>query len=160
MRLRGGVVLALVTACAPSPSPRDPTPVQVPSVPPAPSTPADEAAPRVEAPVEAPSAPAPGTPEPDPAEGRKPSLAEEKECAARGGKIEPVCMSAELVCVVRYRDAGKRCTDKKDCLGECLYEGPDPPPAKPAGRCQRTSDPCGCKAPIVGGQVQPTLCAD
>jgi hypothetical protein len=87
--------------------------------------------------------------------------AEEKACAARGGKIEPVCMMGNLECVLRYRDGGKRCTDKKDCTGDCLYEGSAPPPVEKAvGACQRTSDPCGCKAPIVKGQVRPALCRD
>jgi hypothetical protein len=89
-----------------------------------------------------------------------PTRAEEKACAARGGKIEPVCMMGSLECVLRFRDGGKRCSDKKDCIGQCLYEGPQPVPAKPLGACQRTSDPCGCKAPIVNGKVSPALCTD
>ena len=88
------------------------------------------------------------------------SGADERVCAARGGSIQPVCMSGELTCVIRYRDGGKRCSDKIDCLGECLYEGPDPPPPNAAGVCQRTSDPCGCKALVRRGRVEPTLCAD
>ena len=75
--------------------------------------------------------------------------------------MQPVCMMGELACVIEYRDAGKRCTDKRDCRGQCLYEGPDPPPpSKAIGVCQRTSDPCGCKAFIHDGHVEPTLCAD
>jgi hypothetical protein len=31
---------------------------------------------------------------------------EEKACAARGGKIEPVCMLGNLECVLRHRDGG------------------------------------------------------
>lgn len=75
--------------------------------------------------------------------------------------MQPVCMTGELACVIQYPDAGKRCTDKRDCKGQCLYEGPDPPPpSKAIGVCERTSDPCGCKALIHGGHVEPTLCAD
>lgn len=75
--------------------------------------------------------------------------------------MQPVCMMGKLECVVRYRDGGKRCTDKKDCIGDCLYEGSGPPPsANAVGACQRTSDPCGCKIPIVGGRVRPGLCVD
>jgi hypothetical protein len=91
---------------------------------------------------------------------RRPTAAETRECSASGGTIQPVCMMGELMCVVRYRDAGKRCSDKRDCIAECLYEGPDPPPPKATGRCQRTNDPCGCKAPIHHGHVEPALCAD
>jgi hypothetical protein len=74
--------------------------------------------------------------------------------------MEPVCMLGELTCVLRYRDGGKRCSDKGDCTGECLYEGDDTPASKASGKCQRTSDPCGCKAPIHHGRVEPALCAD
>jgi hypothetical protein len=74
--------------------------------------------------------------------------------------MQPVCMLGELTCVVRYRDGGKRCSDDRDCSGECLYEGEEPAPAKAFGKCQRTSDPCGCKAPIHDGHVEPALCAD
>jgi hypothetical protein len=91
---------------------------------------------------------------------QRPTAADKRACAARGGTIQPICMMGELACVIRYRDGGKRCTDKHDCIGECLYEGPDPPPPKAIGTCQRTSDPCGCKAPIHHGQVEPALCAD
>ncbi|HEX4340690.1 MAG TPA: hypothetical protein VH062_32500 [Polyangiaceae bacterium] len=89
-----------------------------------------------------------------------PTAAETKACAARGGTMQPVCMLGELTCVVRYRDGGKRCSDDRDCSGECLYEGEEPAPAKAFGKCQRTSDPCGCKAPIHDGHVEPALCAD
>ncbi len=89
-----------------------------------------------------------------------PSAAEKRACAARGGTIQPICMMGELACVIRYRDGGKRCSDKRDCTGECLYEGPDPPPVRATGSCERTSDPCGCKAPVHHGHVEPTLCAD
>jgi hypothetical protein len=83
-----------------------------------------------------------------------------QECKARGGKIEPVCMAGALVCVLRHRDGGKRCTDQSQCTGGCFYEGPQPAPAGATGVCQRTSDPCGCKARVIGGKVQPTICTD
>lgn len=130
------------TTATPDPAPA-PSP-SAPAVPPSESTAGPEPAPRTaDEPVQ-----------------KKPSSEEVRACAARGGKIEPVCMTAHLTCVVRYRDAGKRCTDKSGCQGECLYEGERPPPPNPAGRCQATSDPCGCKAPMLKGQVQPMLCAD
>lgn len=69
-------------------------------------------------------------------------------------------MLGALTCVLRYRDGGKRCTDKKDCTGACLYEGPRPAPPKPVGVCQRTSDPCGCMSFIVNGRALPPMCVD
>jgi hypothetical protein len=74
--------------------------------------------------------------------------------------MQPVCMAGKLACVVRYRDAGKRCSDKRDCMGQCLYEGQDPPPPNAVGSCQRTNDPCGCRAAIRDGRVQSTVCID
>ena len=74
--------------------------------------------------------------------------------------MQPVCMSGHITCVVRYRDGGKRCTDKRDCTGECLYEGSEPAPAMAVGSCQRTNDPCGCRAKIRQGSVQSTVCVD
>lgn len=89
-----------------------------------------------------------------------PTAAEKQQCRARGGTMQPVCMMGQLFCVVRYRDGGKRCTDKRDCIGACLYEGPDPAPSPATGSCQRTNDPCGCKAPIHHGRVRPAVCLD
>lgn len=100
------------------------------------------------------------TPAPHDDRAAEPTKAEKQACAARGGKIQPVCMAGDLECVITYRDGGKRCTDKKDCIGKCLYEGSDPPAKNPVGACQRTSDPCGCQAPIVGHKVQMAFCVD
>lgn len=111
-------------------------------------------------PPSAPPQPAPAPPPAGPSS-PQPTAAEIKACAARGGKIQPVCMLGGLECVIRFRDGGKKCTDKKDCTGECLFEGSSPPPSgKASGACQRTSDPCGCKIPIVAGKVQPGICVD
>ena len=59
-------------------------------------------------------------------------------------------------CVLAFKDAGKACTDKKDCQGDCLGEGEK---AK-AGKCAPDNDPCGCKTKIVGGKATPTMCVD
>ena len=32
--------------------------------------------------------------------------------------------------------------------------------ANATGVCQRDSDPCGCRAFVFGGKVQPTMCTD
>jgi len=170
MRVPGYVLVAAVTGCV---TPRAPPPAPPSGA--VPAAPAERPATETRAPAiddataseEPPAEPAPHestSPPPPPAEpaAQEPATTpvEAKACAARGGTIQPVCMLGKLECVVRYRDAGNPCTDGAQCLGECLYEGEDPPPAKPVGRCQRTSDPCGCKAPIVSGRVEPALCVD
>lgn len=116
--------------------------------------------PPYEPPLDEPPPPYVSAPPPTSAPAPTVTPAEEKACAARGGKIQPVCMLGTLECVLRFRDGGKRCTDKRDCAGQCLYEGPHPAPTQAVGACQRTSDPCGCKAPIVNGSVRPAFCVD
>jgi len=181
-RMRGNasvVVVILVAACAskaPAPvatgavrhdareaSPADSSRAE----PPVPATPAaapPDPSPANASPSESPTPSTSVSPQagvaPPAATEQRPTAAETRACAARGGTIQPICMMGELACVVRYRDAGKRCSDKRDCTGECLYEGPDPPPERATGTCQRTSDPCGCKAPIHHGHAEPALCAD
>ena len=43
-------------------------------------------------------------------------------CAARGGEMLPQGRMQTLQCVVSYADAGQRCTDGDDCLGDCRVE--------------------------------------
>lgn len=83
-------------------------------------------------------------------------------CAAQGGTVGPVCRMQTLACVLSYADAGKTCSDKSDCRGRCLYKGeaPTDPAAVVTGRCQATSDPCGCFTTVVRGHVGPGLCVD
>ncbi|HVH44976.1 MAG TPA: hypothetical protein VM925_21635 [Labilithrix sp.] len=83
-------------------------------------------------------------------------------CTARGGTMRPVCMVQQMTCVVTYADAGKSCSDKENCTGECIYEGDESAPKRGpvAGVCQRTSDPCGCRAVVRAGKVMPTVCTD
>ena len=178
MRDHGSVALIFLAGCASGPKPRadvernpvqrapaviasspadaarvDPSQGQLPAPSTAPSQPTESFIPSA---TESPPAAAP----PTVASERHPTPAERRACAARGGTIQPVCMAGELECVIRYRDGGKRCSDKRDCAGECLYEGPDPAPPRATGSCQRTSDPCGCKSVIHHGHAEPALCAD
>lgn len=179
MRGLAWTVLLLCMACA-SPA-KPPVTAEVRAgespVPAVEAVPAVDAAPTVvtaSPPAAAPSESAPAASPPDPArqsEAPPPAAPTEpletgatalevRECAARGGTMQPVCMAGQLTCVVRYRDGGKRCSDKRDCIGECLYDGTVPAPTNAVGSCQRTSDPCGCKAPIHQGSVQSALCVD
>jgi hypothetical protein len=84
-------------------------------------------------------------------------------CQAKGGSLHPVCRMATPICVVRYRDAGKACTDNSQCLGECVTSSttrrPFWPWDKPAvGVCSPDNDPCGCKTEIIGGKPQDYIC--
>ena len=60
-------------------------------------------------------------------------------------------------------DAGKTCSSKADCTGQCLASGDTErvPGAKATGTCQRdVSQNFGCRQRIDGGVAQGTICAD
>jgi len=82
------------------------------------------------------------------------------QCQAVGGTIRPVCMSGNPSCVVRYADAGRVCRDGDDCQGACRAESLDRTTGPVTGRCQETSDPCGCFANVEDGRVDAALCVD
>jgi hypothetical protein len=88
--------------------------------------------------------------------------AEEKECKARGGQLEHVCMRRTLRCVLHFSDAGKRCSDESDCLGDCrASQETDEKSGKPlVGRCAPDNNPCGCYFIIVHGKIAGGGCFD
>jgi hypothetical protein len=87
-------------------------------------------------------------------------------CRARGGELRQIGRMQTPSCVIRYADAGKRCTDGSQCQGDCRAEADLPPPGRtPAapgvleGRCQADSNPFGCHTRLENGQAV-TLCVD
>ena len=84
------------------------------------------------------------------------------ECTARGGQMRPVGRMQSVRCVLRYADAGKRCTDGDQCQGDCRVEGNSglTPGAAVTGVCQATSDRFGCHTPVEDGKAGATLCID
>ena len=87
---------------------------------------------------------------------------DEKSCAAKGGTLQRICLMGKLACVVTYADAGKPCTGKEQCLGQCRFEGGKMPPTGESamGACQRTSNPCGCFATVQDGKIDAAMCVD
>jgi putative hemolysin len=84
-------------------------------------------------------------------------------CNARGGELRPVGRMQTLQCVIKYSDAGKRCTDGDDCLGDCrLADVAARPPegAAAVGVCQASSDRFGCFTTVENGRAGATLCVD
>jgi hypothetical protein len=82
-------------------------------------------------------------------------------CAARGGSMMPICRMQKVQCVIQYADAGRACRGEADCEGLCLSKDTGVQPGQPAaGRCQATSNPCGCNTPVEDGEAGPTLCVD
>ncbi len=84
------------------------------------------------------------------------------ECAARGGRMQPVGRAQTMQCVVAYADAGKRCTTGSDCLGDCRVEDAPFPQAgtSAVGRCQADSQPFGCHAKVENGRTTAAICID
>ncbi|WP_374514089.1 hypothetical protein [Brevundimonas sp.] len=93
---------------------------------------------------------------------RVPERTEASDCEARGGRMLPQGRMQTLQCVVSYADAGKRCTDGDDCLGDCrVEEAPFPAAgAAAAGRCQADSGRFGCYATVENGRAGPAICVD
>lgn len=69
----------------------------------------------------------------------------EEKCASRGGIWGRVCFSQSLMCVRKYADGGKACSDSKDCESQkCVAVGREANERGiTVGECVRTSDPCG-----------------
>ncbi|HRO32578.1 MAG TPA: hypothetical protein PLQ03_04120 [Brevundimonas sp.] len=84
------------------------------------------------------------------------------ECTARGGQMRPVGRMQSVRCVLRYADAGKRCTDGAQCQGDCRVEGEATAREGDAvvGRCQIENVRFGCFTTIANGRAQATLCID
>lgn len=90
-------------------------------------------------------------------------------CAERNGTMQRVGRLQTLQCVVRYADAGKRCTDGDQCEGDCRaieIMGSSEFPVTAAereavpGLCQANSNNFGCNTPIEDGRPGATLCID
>ena len=83
-------------------------------------------------------------------------------CAARGGQMQQVGRMQSWRCVVKYADAGKRCTDASQCQGQCEIPGNSgvAPGAAAVGQCQADSNRFGCRTTIKDGKAEATLCID
>ncbi len=87
----------------------------------------------------------------------------EADCTARGGTMQRVGRMQTLQCVVRYADAGNRCTDGDDCQGDCRIEGNKAEPNEgeaAVGQCAASSNRFGCYTQVEDGKSQGTICVD
>lgn len=99
----------------------------------------------------------------EPAPVAVPESAAAAACTARNGTMQKVGRMQTLQCVVRYVDAGKRCTDSDQCAGECRTADVGARPtegAAAAGVCQATSNQFGCFTRVEDGKAEATLCVD
>ncbi|MFK0300225.1 hypothetical protein ACIQTU_13510 [Brevundimonas sp. NPDC090276] len=83
-------------------------------------------------------------------------------CTARGGEMRQVGRAQTWQCVVKYADAGKRCTDASQCEGDCEIAGNSgiTPGAVAVGQCQVDSNRFGCRTTVKDGKAEATLCID
>jgi putative hemolysin len=74
-------------------------------------------------------------------------------CTARGGEMQRVGRAQTWQCVVKYADAGKRCTDASQCEGQCEIAGNSGilPGAAATGVCQADSNRFGCRTTVKDG---------
>ncbi|QNH10732.1 hypothetical protein [Xanthomonas sp. SI] len=82
-------------------------------------------------------------------------------CTAQGGSLRPLGRRGLLKCVIPFADAGKACSDKSQCHGDCLAVAPVPTGTAAQGVCQRDiSENYGCRQTVQGGMGGSQICID
>lgn len=83
------------------------------------------------------------------------------DCAVAGGLWQRVGLLQQFACVLNTKDAGKSCTDSKQCESACILQDPKIKAGQPAvGQCHSTNMLFGCRAYVKDGIAEPTLCVD
>lgn len=93
----------------------------------------------------------------------RPSSTQTQACADRGGTYQRAGRVGGLHCIVRYADAGKRCTDGAQCQGDCRLTDVAAMPrdgTAAVGVCQADSNRFGCYATITDGKADAAICVD
>lgn len=87
--------------------------------------------------------------------------ARDVDCRAAGGTLQPLGRLQRVQCVIPYADAGKACSSKRDCSGQCLATSEAEVGVVATGTCQRdASQNFGCRQRIEDGKAQGTICVD
>ena len=83
------------------------------------------------------------------------------ECEAAGGKWGRFGLRQRELCDLPAPDAGKACTDSKDCASACIAPDAAPVASTAEGKCYGRMLLLGtCLKQVRGGVVAPPLCAD
>lgn len=87
------------------------------------------------------------------------------QCAAVGAFLDQRGLFGKPMCVRRFSDAGKVCSDKSDCIGRCIIEDKGQLQSLAidtgtTGQCQADDRLFGCYAEIVNGRVTERVCVD
>ncbi|MCC4596177.1 hypothetical protein LL969_11165 [Xanthomonas campestris pv. phormiicola] len=89
------------------------------------------------------------------------AAADAATCKAQGGSLRPLGRRGLLKCVVPFADAGKACSDKSQCRGDCLAVTPVATGTAAQGACQRDiSENYGCRQVVQGGVGGSQICID
>lgn len=87
--------------------------------------------------------------------------ARDVDCQAAGGTLQRLGRLQRVQCVIPYADAGKTCSRKSDCTGQCLASGEVAAGSAATGTCQRdVRQNFGCRQRIDDGRAQGTICVD
>ncbi|EOW2136921.1 hypothetical protein N5C16_11720 [Stenotrophomonas sp. GD03908] len=87
--------------------------------------------------------------------------ARDVDCQAAGGTLQRLGRLQRVQCVIPYADAGKTCSRKSDCTGQCLASGEVAAGSAATGTCQRdVRQNFGCRQRIDDGKAQGTICVD
>ncbi|WP_414493338.1 hypothetical protein [Stenotrophomonas maltophilia] len=87
--------------------------------------------------------------------------ARDVDCRAAGGTLQRLGRLQREQCVIPYADAGKACSRRSDCTGQCLAGGEVAAGSTATGTCQRdVRQNFGCRQRIDEGKVQGTICVD
>lgn len=113
------------------------------------------------------SAPPAANPAAAPAAATSPEAAEayrearDVDCQAAGGTLQRLGRLQREQCVIPYADAGKACSRKSDCTGQCLAGGEVAVGSPPTRTCQRDAPQnFGCRQRIDEGKAQGMICVD
>jgi hypothetical protein len=83
------------------------------------------------------------------------------ECEAAGGKWGRFGLRQQELCDLPAPDAGKACTDSKDCASACVAPDAAPVASSAEGKCYGRMLLLGtCLKQVRDGVVAPPLCAD
>src|SRR5690349_3676210 len=88
-----------------------------------------------------------------PNESERPDSVAAKACV--GGFMAQRGLTPWPTCIIPFADAGKSCTDKADCRGQCLvkYERNLALGSPAVGQCQAEEPAVGCFAQVRQGAV-------
>lgn len=87
--------------------------------------------------------------------------ARDVDCQAAGGTLQRLGRLQREQCVIPYADAGKACSRKSDCMGQCLAGSEVTVGSVATGTCQRdVRQNFGCRQRIDEGKAQGMICVD